>query len=177
MPNQHSRMTDEEWFVDGIRRNGTQTRKRLTLSGVPDECSMQSCPNPKPVWAGKPLTLQIDHINGDRWDNRIENVRILCPNCHTQTVTYGNTGARKSRNYCDCGKEISRVSVRCQVCEGANRTGVYIIAWPSDEELFALVRAHGWSGAGRVIGSSDNGIRKYLSSRKIDFRGLKKYNP
>jgi hypothetical protein len=36
-----------------------------------------------------PLTLQLDHINGISNDNRIENLRILCPNCHTQTHTFG----------------------------------------------------------------------------------------
>ena len=41
------------------------------------------------TWMGLPLTLQMDHINGDCHDNRIENLRILCPNCHTQTPTWG----------------------------------------------------------------------------------------
>lgn len=40
-------------------------------------------------WNGKPLTLQLDHINGDHSDNRLENLRILCPNCHSQTSTWG----------------------------------------------------------------------------------------
>lgn len=39
-------------------------------------------------WLGKPLSLQLDHINGKNNDHRIENLRFLCPNCHTQTDTY-----------------------------------------------------------------------------------------
>jgi hypothetical protein len=37
----------------------------------------------------KPLTFQIDHVNGDRMDNRFENLKVICPNCHTQTKTWG----------------------------------------------------------------------------------------
>ena len=41
-----------------------------------------------PEWNGKPLVLQVDHVNGDPTDNRPENFRFLCPNCHTQTETF-----------------------------------------------------------------------------------------
>jgi 5-methylcytosine-specific restriction endonuclease McrA len=40
-------------------------------------------------WLGEPLTVQIDHINGVRTDYRLENLRMLCPNCHSQTETHG----------------------------------------------------------------------------------------
>lgn len=40
------------------------------------------------VWNGQPLVLQIDHINGRRYDNRAENLRFLCPNCHSQTPNF-----------------------------------------------------------------------------------------
>lgn len=39
-------------------------------------------------WMGKPISLQLDHINGNNRDHRIENLRFLCPNCHSQTDTY-----------------------------------------------------------------------------------------
>ena len=39
-------------------------------------------------WNGKPLVLQLHHINGNHTDNRLENLQILCPNCHSQTDTY-----------------------------------------------------------------------------------------
>ena len=41
-------------------------------------------------WQGKPITLELDHINGDNTDNSRENLRILCPNCHSQTSTFRN---------------------------------------------------------------------------------------
>lgn len=39
-------------------------------------------------WLGKPINCELDHINGKRTDHRLENLRILCPNCHSQTETF-----------------------------------------------------------------------------------------
>ena len=40
-------------------------------------------------WNGKKISLHIDHVNGNRKDNRLKNLKILCPNCHSQTETWG----------------------------------------------------------------------------------------
>lgn len=54
------------------------------------------------VWDGKPLVLQLDHINGDSSNYERENLRMLCPNCHTQTLTYGSKmiSGEKKRQMC-----------------------------------------------------------------------------
>jgi hypothetical protein len=49
-------------------------------------------------WNNLPLTMQVDHINGNRFDNRFENLKILCPNCHSLTDTYAH------KNVSDAGK-------------------------------------------------------------------------
>jgi 5-methylcytosine-specific restriction endonuclease McrA len=46
-------------------------------------------------WLGQPLTMHLDHINGKRNDHRLENLRMLCPNCHSQTDTYGGRNRRR----------------------------------------------------------------------------------
>ena len=48
-------------------------------------------------WCGAAITLHIDHINGVKGDHRLENLRMLCPNCHSQTETYSGRNIKKRR--------------------------------------------------------------------------------
>ena len=70
---------------NGLKERTSRLRNALIEAGVPHKCAV--C-NSDPEWLGKPLTLQIDHANGDNLDNSPENVRFLCPNCHSQTETF-----------------------------------------------------------------------------------------
>lgn len=56
------------------------------------ECSI--CSNTG-VWMGKPLTLQLDHIDGDNTNHEITNLRFLCPNCHSQTDTFAGRNSKR----------------------------------------------------------------------------------
>lgn len=69
------------------RENSSRLRRALVDSGVEYVCSC--CGHP-PMWNGKELTLHVDHINGLYWENVIDNLRFLCPNCHTQTENFGS---------------------------------------------------------------------------------------
>ncbi|MET8782636.1 HNH endonuclease [Streptomyces sp. NPDC004589] len=67
------------------RTNRARLHAALQESDIPHRCA--SCGNIG-EWLGRVITLQIDHINGDWLDNRIENLRYLCPNCHALTATW-----------------------------------------------------------------------------------------
>ena len=116
-------------------------------------------------WEGKPLVLQIDHINGDPRDHRLVNLRILCPNCHSQTPTFkrGTRGRYSPPSCLDCGKQISRCRSRCQSC-AAKHGRRNKIDWPTADQLQELVDEHGYRGAGRLLGVSDTAVRKHLRS-------------
>ncbi|MGW9044722.1 HNH endonuclease signature motif containing protein [Streptomyces lydicus] len=76
--------------------NRTRTallRRALREIGVPEECA--EC-GVGPEWLAKPMTLEVDHINGDWSDDRAENLRLLCPNCHAITSTWCRGGRRRS---------------------------------------------------------------------------------
>lgn len=68
-------------------------KRRLIEAGMlVNECA--SCGQGS-SWNGKPLVLALDHINGKKRDNRIENLRLLCPNCHSQTETFAGRNSKK----------------------------------------------------------------------------------
>ena len=75
----------EEILARDSPYQSSKLKRRLIAAGYKDarceECGLTE-------WNGKPIPLELHHINGDSTDNRIENIRILCPNCHAQTPTY-----------------------------------------------------------------------------------------
>jgi hypothetical protein len=75
----------EEMLVRGRSCSGANLAKRLLAAGLVsrrcDKCGLTE-------WLGDPIPLELDHINGEHDDNRLVNLRLLCPNCHACTETY-----------------------------------------------------------------------------------------
>jgi 5-methylcytosine-specific restriction endonuclease McrA len=71
-------------------------------------------------WQGKRISLQLDHKNGIKTDCRLENLRLLCPNCHSQTETFAG---KRFKNRCSCGTPIHYTSEQCRSCAAYKRYG------------------------------------------------------
>jgi len=162
-------------------KNSTYTsigllKRRLIEEGLKEyKCEGENCGINE--WHGKKITLHLDHINGDNLDHRIENLRFLCPNCHSQTPTYGSKNTKKSSknylkesrylkhkrktkiNYCKCGKLIDN---RSDMCEDCYRISIRKVERPSYELLKKEVNDTNYCAVGRKYGVSDNAIRKWI---------------
>lgn len=73
---------------DSAYTNMQQLKKKLFKFGLKENICEECGQNEE--WRGKRISLHLDHVNGDNKDNRLNNLRILCPNCHAATGTYGN---------------------------------------------------------------------------------------
>ncbi len=78
---------------DNGRIPGERLRRNLLKLGIAETCA--NC-GTGPEWNGRPLRLEVDHVNGDWWDNRPENLQLLCPNCHAITDTYRGRKRRRT---------------------------------------------------------------------------------
>jgi len=86
----------EEILVkDSSFMSSTSLKRRIVQDGIKtwicEECLGTE-------WNGQPIPLELEHCNGDNTDHRLENLKLLCPNCHAQTAFYRGRNKRSSRN-------------------------------------------------------------------------------
>jgi hypothetical protein len=150
--------------------NRARLKKRLLAAGVlKNKCAVCGI---GPEWNGKPMSLQLDHVNGVNDDNRLKNLRIICPNCHSQTTTYA--GKNNSRvEYEKYGRLIEarpcpvclnkftpRTSAKQYCSNACARAATQKIEWPDEKELALLVWKYPRTVLAARWGVSDKAIQK-----------------
>lgn len=103
----------EYYLVENSIIQTDKLKKKLLHEGI-KEAKCECCGLTE--WLNKPIILQLHHVDGNKNNNKLENLQLLCPNCHSQTDNYcGN--ANKEKHLCpDCGIEISGRALHCKKC-------------------------------------------------------------
>lgn len=138
---------------NSLYANNSHLRKRLIKEGYLENICYEC--GQAPIWNGKPLVLQLDHINGNHTDNRVENLRILCPHCHSQTSTFSGKRFRKPKLSDN------------PLWRNRDRFDTRKVNRPTKDELKKLISEHPWTKIGKMFGVSDNAIRKWAKRYNI----------
>lgn len=101
--NKEREISPDKLFRINCKHTRTVLRRNITRNNLlPYKCAI--CGISK--WNNKTLSLELDHINGMNNDNRLENLRFLCPNCHSQTTTYGSRNQQRNESTYEITDEL-----------------------------------------------------------------------
>ena len=150
----------EKILVENSSYSRTHLKARLYIVGLKKR-NCEIC-NQDEYWNSRKMSLILDHINGVSDDNRLENLRILCPNCNATLDTHAgkNNKKEKKKYFCKCGELITKTAKNCKLCSAKIKRKV---ERPSIEMLKEEVKSIGYKKMGIKYGVSDNSIRKWIN--------------
>ena len=156
--NYNGKLSLNEIFVTGSTYNTKNLKKRLYDEGLKERICEKCGQNEN--WNNEKISLILDHINGDNTDNRLKNLRIVCPNCNATLPTHGGKNIKfksksERKKYCKLNNKKKEVSLKNR---SVNQRKV---KRPSYKQLVSDVTLFGYSGTGRKYRVSDNTIRKW----------------
>ena len=163
--------TNDEIFCKNSRYQGKVRIRVLQDKLIPYKCAV--CGNTG-KWNNKQLTLTLDHINGDHSDNRLENLRFICPNCDSQQDTYAGKNINRYNKVINKYNNVINTKVVCPICGGFKNKGANMCdkcrrekvskecKRPPKDELIQNILTFPMTKIGKKYGVSDNAVRKWL---------------
>jgi len=159
-----SRLTPlEEILIENSTYDRSNLKKRLYQTGLKKrECEL--CKQGE-EWNGKHMSLILDHINGVNTDARIENLRIVCPNCNATLDTHCGKHLKKINNCVDCKTKIYNYAKRCQPCsvkyEKEKGELLKVQTRPPYSLIVSSIEELGYEKAGKKFGVCGMTIRRW----------------
>jgi hypothetical protein len=176
----HEAIPLEEILVERSTYDRGKLKARLYATGL----KVRRCEicGQDETWRGRPMSLVLDHVNGVANDNRLENLRIVCPNCNATLDTHCGRNRERledERSCLRCEQPFRPRTQRQRYCSRdcgqrslAGKTGPQFhrrkVDRPPYEQLLAETRQLGFSATGRKYGVSDNAVRKWLRAYERD---------
>lgn len=157
--------TTEE-YLKNTYINSHRLKEKLLRDGIKEyKCELCSLKE----WQGQPIPLELHHKDGDHYNNSLDNLSLLCPNCHALQPNNSGAALKKQTAYqcIDCGASISKGALRCKSCSSKMRNKDGIKNSVSREELKNLIRNKPFIQIGQQFNVSDNAIRKWCDSYNL----------
>jgi hypothetical protein len=157
-----------EFLTEGSTYSRASLKKRLFAEGHKQRrCELCGVGE---QWRGRPMSLILDHVNGVANDNRLENLRIVCPNCAATLDTHCGRNKPRQCRWCETTFRPShKTQMYCtHACwtssnaAHADRPDRRRVPRPSYEQLLADLEEMSWVAVGCKYGVSDNAVRKWL---------------
>jgi len=147
------------YLVENSKASRSNVKRRLLQEGILENVCVLCGQDEN--WNGMKISLILDHINGIYNDNRIENLRIVCPNCNAGLDTHAGKNANKKNKEIKSDEEIKKNNKRRKVER------------PSYDILINEISLMGYSATGRKYGVSDNAVRKWRKQYEKSIKNLK----
>ncbi len=159
----------EELLTTGLHRDRSSLKKRLISEGLlPNQCAVCGL---SPEWNGQPLVMVLDHINGIGNDYRLTNLRLLCPNCNSQTDTFA--GRNRGESVTPTSLPISTTEIT-PVWSHAPRLDRRKVSRPGKNKLKLMLTSTPVVRIAKRYGVSDNAIRKWAKSYGLEIKKRKR---
>lgn len=155
-PSKRKVCMDKYLSLDGQLISSHSLKMKLIASGL-KKWSCEECLGT--MWRESKIPIQLHHINGNHYDNRFENLMILCPNCHAQTPSYA--GKNKNMIQRDDTLITTNLTPNQRTCKLTK------VDWPTNEDLARLVWSAPTSHISKSLGVSDTAVHKRCLAANI----------